>query len=95
MAKNTKSPDRFVWSEYLDGLKKATPKELIARIVELVRVIDNAEDVFRKQQRTIRRQRRAIRRLKRLLDSKDRLLASQKSFYEEMDKATKADAPKP
>ncbi len=43
----------------------------------------------------IRRQRRAIRRLKRLLDSKDRLLASQKSFYEEMDKATKADAPKP
>ena len=76
-----KTKDRFVWSKYLDGLNKATPQALIARLVELVNTVEDAEYRFSTQQRTIRRLRRQVRHLKRLIKSKDRLIYAQEEFY--------------
>lgn len=76
-----KTKYRFVWSKYLDGLNKATSQALIARLVELVRTVEDAEYRFSTQQRTIRRLRRQVRHLKSLIKSKDRLIFAQEEFY--------------
>ncbi len=72
-------------TDLLTALEKSVRR---VRIEYSKEITDRIKTEFEsdKQAKTIRLLRRQVRRQKKLLKAKDRLLASQKSFYEEMNR---------